>query len=298
MLLWRWRDDPRGLAALVRDAAALPPGAWPGVAVLEGDLARPESLRDAVEQVRPSLVVHCAAATLVDICEDDPALAEALNVKASEEMALAARAVGAALVHISSDAVYAQGEGPHREEDAGGNLSVYAKSKLMGEGAVMNAHPGALVLRTCLFGFNQNPVRTSLAEWILKTLRQGLPLPGFTGVRFSPLFTGELARLIRAAARAGLTGLYNLGCQEGLTKYDFACELALAFGFDPGLVQPTRMDQASLKAPRPSDPTLDSRRFFGEMSLDQPGIDEQIAAMRVMAFSGELDSFRSFGGAR
>lgn len=296
MLLWQWRESPQGLAALVRDPAALAAGAWPGVRVVAADLTDPASLTAALAAVRPGLVVNCAALTNVDLCQRQPGLAMAVNARGAAELAQAAAAVGAACVHIGSDAVYARGAGPHAEDAAGGELSAYAQSKLAGEELVMAAHPAALVLRTCMFGHNQNPARLSLAEWVIANLAAGREMPGFTDVRFSPLFTATLARAILAGVGAGLMGVYNLGSADGLSKFEFARRLALGLGRDPELVRPTSVRALALAAPRPADPVLDSRRFASAAAWPLPGIDDEIRAFLDFAAGGELAGFRRFGG--
>ncbi len=296
MCLWRWRGETGGLAALVREPRALPAGAWPGVRVVAADLARPESLAAAVRAVGPELVVHCAALTKVDQCQHQPELARALNTRASGALAAAAREQGAGFVYVSTDAVYAEGPGPHPEGDARGRLSVYARSKLEGEEAAAQAHPQALILRTCLIGWNQDPERSSLAEWIAATLRAGQEVPGFTDVRFSPLFTGTLARLMLRAARAGLGGVYNLGSRDGMSKYQTARLIAEGLGLDPELVRPTSQSQGNLAVPRPQDPVMDSRRIYAALAEEPPPLAREVEAMLEMEASGELAEFRRFGG--
>jgi dTDP-4-dehydrorhamnose reductase len=200
------------------------------------------------------------------------------------------------MVHVSTDAVYAAGPGPHPEEAAGGRLSAYAAGKLEGEAAVLAAHPGALVARTCLFGWNQDPARSSLAEWVAASLRAGQEITGFRDVRFSPLFTATLADLLLAGARAGLAGVYNVGAAEGASKYRFARLAARALGLDPELVRPGEAGGAGLAAPRPPDPTLDSRRFFAALGRPAPGLAAEVAAWARMEASGGLRRFRRFGG--
>lgn len=296
MLLWQWRRIPQGLVALVRRRDQVPAGAWPGVAVVEADLRDPAALTRTLEAVRPGLVVNCAALTNVDLCESQPELAYSLNAQAPGELAAIAAHRGVGLVQIASDSVYAQGPGPHPEANAGGQLSVYAHSKLAGEAAVLAAHPEALVLRTCIVGFNANPARSSLAEWILASLAAGQAINGFDNVNFSPLFTASLARAIAAGVAAGLRGVYNLGCAQGLSKYDFARRLARAFGHDEGLVRPARLDQAGLAAPRPLDPVLDSARFAAAAAWPPPDIAGEVERLARFARGGELEQFRRFGG--
>lgn len=296
MLLWRWRGRPEGLAALVREPAALPAGAWPGVRVLAGDITDPASLTAALAAARPGLVVNCAALTNVDLCQRRPELALAVNAVGAANLAVAAAAAGAAFVQIGSDSVYAAGPGPHLEEAAGGELSAYAQSKLKGDELTLAAHPAALVLRTCIFGHNQNPARLSLGEWVQANLMAGREMPGFTDARFSPLFTASLAHAILAGVAAGLSGVYNLGSRQGLSKYDFARRLAAGLGRDPELVRPASVATVAMNAPRPADPVLDSHRFAAAAAWPLPGIDQEIKAFLDFAAGGELAGFRRFGG--
>jgi dTDP-4-dehydrorhamnose reductase len=296
MCLWRWRRIGLEITALVRRPDELPENNWPGVETISGDLANPKSLTDAVEAVRPELVVHCAALTNVDKCQKEPEACKALNTAASGVLAAAAKKLGAAMVHISTDAVYAAGPGPHDEADAGGELSVYAASKLSGEKAVAEAHPGALILRTCMIGWNQNPARSSLAEWIVATLQGGKEVPGFIDVRFSPLFTGTLADIMLKAAYSGLSGVYNLGSRDGLSKFEAASLIAKGLGADHGRVRPTSQKKSKLSIPRPEDPVLNSQRIYTALDLKAPLLSTEISDMLRMESSGELTRFRRFGG--
>jgi dTDP-4-dehydrorhamnose reductase len=297
MCLWRWQQALKyELAVIVRQPEELPAQAWPGVKVIYGDLAKPESLCDALNEVQPDLVVHCAALTNVDKCQHEPERCKTLNTSASGILAAAAKKNGSALVYISTDAVYAKGPGPHDEKNAGGDLSVYAASKLEAESSVMKAHVGALVLRTCMIGWNQNPGLSSLAEWIVATLSEGKQLPGFADVRFSPLFTGTLAKLMLSAAQAGLAGVYNLGSSDGLSKYQTALLFAQGLGLEQDMVKPVSQKQADLAVPRPEDPVMESDRFYNALGEEAPTVAQEVEAMLAMEANGELQNFRRFGG--
>lgn len=282
--------------ALVRNQNALPSRAWPGVQVVSGDLSRPQTLAFAVDKAKPDLVVHCAGLTNVDQCEREPDLARAVNTVGSEALARAAFENQAGFVYVSTDAVYAKGPGPHPESDAGGKLSVYAESKLAAESAVIDAHPRALVLRTCMIGWNQNPGLSSLGEWIVATLRAGEQLPGFVDVRFSPLFTVTLARLMLKAAQVGIKGIYNLGSGDGLSKYKTARLFAKGLGLEPDMVKPVSQKKASLAVARPEEPVMDSSIFYDAMGAQAPTVAQEIEKMLNMQSNGELLLFRKFGG--
>jgi dTDP-4-dehydrorhamnose reductase len=296
MCLWKWRQAGFQLFAMVRHSEVLPGGAWPGVEIVVGDLARPESLAVAVNAASPDLVINCAALTKVDQCQKQPDLARTINTLGSEVLARAAFESQAEFIHISTDAVYADGNGPHQENEAGGDLSVYAASKLAAESAAMQAHSGALVLRTCMLGWNQNPGLTSLAEWMIATLRDGKQLPGFIDVRFSPLFTGTLARLILNAAQAGLKGIYNAGSMDGLSKYETALLFADGLGIKHDKVKPVSQNDVDLAVPRPKDPVMDSSGLYKALGREASTVAAEVEKMLAMEASGELQDFRRFGG--
>jgi dTDP-4-dehydrorhamnose reductase len=122
------------------------------------DLSDPGAAAELFERGRPSVIVHAAAATDVDACEADPASAFLANEAMAAEVAAAAASIGARLIHISTDAVFAgdAAEG-YGEDDPTGPLNTYGRAKLAGERAVLAAHPAALVVRTTIYGWNAQP---------------------------------------------------------------------------------------------------------------------------------------------
>lgn len=147
-----------------------------------------------------------------------------------------------------------------------------------------------------MIGWNQDSSRSSLAEWIISTLRAGHVVPGFTDVFFSPLFTGTLAELILLAAGMGSKGLYNLGCRDGLSKYETARLIAEGLGISPDQVGPVEQSQGNLSIPRPQDPVMDSRRIYTALNREPTTLDQEVKALLEMERSGELAAYRRFGG--
>jgi dTDP-4-dehydrorhamnose reductase len=112
-------------------------------------LADPQALRAAIRNVQPALIVNAAAYTAVDKAESESELAFAINAAAPALMAEEAKAAGIALVHYSSDYTYdGTKSGPYVETDATNPLSVYARSKLAGDEAILASGARAIVLRT------------------------------------------------------------------------------------------------------------------------------------------------------
>jgi len=116
---------------------------------VECDLAKPDSIRALVRQAAPDLIVNAAAYTAVDRAEAEPDLAQAVNATAPAVLAEEAKRLGASLIHLSTDYVFDGSKpGPYVESDPCNPLSVYGRTKLLGEQAILSCGAAALILRT------------------------------------------------------------------------------------------------------------------------------------------------------
>ena len=114
-----------------------------------GDLNHPERLAQTVRDWRPDVIVNAAAHTAVDKAESEPDLARCLNATAPAALAQSTAAIGAWLVHYSTDYVFSgQGNQAWQEGDATGPLSVYGQTKLEGEQAIVASGCKHLIFRT------------------------------------------------------------------------------------------------------------------------------------------------------
>ncbi|MFP4239730.1 MAG: dTDP-4-dehydrorhamnose reductase [Rhodosalinus sp.] len=113
------------------------------------DLADPEACASRIEETRAEVVINAAAYTDVDAAESDEAAATAINGAAPAAMAFAARARGLPFLHVSTDYVFdGSGSYPWRTDDPTAPLSVYGRSKLVGEEGVRGAGGRHVILRT------------------------------------------------------------------------------------------------------------------------------------------------------
>jgi dTDP-4-dehydrorhamnose reductase len=234
------------------------PVALPGIDLHRMDLQDAGEIARVVAHARPDIVIHAGAMTNLDLAEEDPALAEAVNVTGTAHVARAATRARAALVVVSTDAVFDGAPGPRTEDDEPRPLNVYGRTKLEGERAALAEHRAALVVRTTPVGFG--PRGDQLASWILGRLRAGQEVPGFVDAIFSPIDADALCARILTLLRAGARGVLHVAGGSRVSKHAFAEELAGASGFDPARVVRARLADASFTAPRGADMSLDSRR--------------------------------------
>lgn len=184
----------------------------------------------AVESViahrRPDVVFNCAAYNAVDRAEDDAATAFAVNGDGPRNVAAACRKHGAALVHFSTNFVFdGAGTEPYVESDMPAPLSVYGRSKLAGEQAVLETGAHVLVIRTAaVFGTRTG---RSFPERIVQRARAGDRLRVVSDQAVNPTYAADLAAAAVELAGEGLAGIVH-AVAEGCCSWDEFARVALS----------------------------------------------------------------------
>ena len=222
------------------------------------DVTDRSAVWQAVTTLRPQVVVNCAAYTAVDACEGNPELADAVNGFAVRWIAEACHAVGAHLVHVSTDYVFdGTLDRPYHEHDTPNPQSAYGRSKLIGEREALALGPSATVVRTSWVcgAHGNNMVKT------IMRLARGNPSLSFVSDQVGhPTFTADLAPVLRRIALERLSGVVHATNQVACSWYRFATEVVGAMGLDPEMVHPitTAELQPPRPAPRPANSVLDN----------------------------------------
>lgn len=267
-----------------------------GLTRRDAELTDAEQVRRALARERPRLVVHAAAMTNVDECERDPARARRDNVDAAAVVARACAEAGTGLIHVSTDSVFDGERGRYKESDPARPLNVYARTKLEAEGEVLAALPAALVLRTNFYGWSPG-AKPSLAEGVLRALREGRQYRGFADVFFTTLLVDDLCEWALEAWGRGASGVLHLAGGERCSKFEFARSLAREFGLDEALVKASSIADLSLPALRPRDPSLDCSRAEGIVARRLPGVLEGLRRFKELERSGYPSRLRAATGA-
>jgi len=218
------------------------------------DLLEPGAIARVLRDVRPTHVVNAAAYNLVDRAEDERERAFALNAEAVGTLAETCEALGATLVHFSTDYVFDGAKtSPYTESDAPAPLSVYAESKLAGERLALARCRRAFVIRVCgLYGVAQSATagRTNFVETMLRLAGQGQALRVVRDQVLTPSYTLDLAPKVWRVLARGAPGLYHLANAGQTSFYDFAREIFRLSGLTPSLT-PVTAAQYGARARRP-----------------------------------------------
>lgn len=212
----------------------------------------------AVSETRPETIIHAAAYTDVDGCERDPQRAMAVNAEGAAHVAAAAASVGAHLISISTDFVFAgDGGAPYDEAATPRPLSIYGSSKLAGEQAVLAVDPAFAIVRTAWVwgGASKHFPRT-----VLNVLQSRGAMEVVEDEVGCPTHAGDLALGIIRLLALGGSGIYHLAGAGRTTRFELAQAVAAAGGMDPTKVTATTTEAFLAKYPlparRPANSTL------------------------------------------
>jgi len=226
-----------------------------GLTRTELDVTDEAAVVAAVRDHAPDLVVHAAAFTKVDACEDDPDTAFRVNAIGAWWVARACALADAAMVHVSTDYVFdGTSPRPYTEFDATNPRSVYGRSKEAGEQLVRRTLAAHYIVRTSwvLGAHGGNFVKTMLR---LASERDQLSV--VDDQRGSPTFTADLAPALRALAVTGRHGTYHLTNSGSCTWFDLAAATFEEAGVEVDL-RPTDTASFGAPAPRPANSELDN----------------------------------------
>ncbi|MBI3325497.1 MAG: SDR family oxidoreductase [Nitrospinae bacterium] len=218
------------------------------------DIMDERGVRATFETFHPHVVIHTAALGDVDQCEANPDAAYRVNVQGTEHVARAAAAVGARLIHISTDQIYDGSRAGCDEADEPRPLMVYGRTKLEGERRAAAICGDTVILRLALLYGWGSIVRPSFSDWLEKGLREGREVPLFIDQYRTPLFVEQGAEVIgQLLQEPGIRGVFNLGGGERISRYAFGLKFCDMFALPTEQLKPIAMDSLGQRARRPRD---------------------------------------------
>jgi dTDP-4-dehydrorhamnose reductase len=242
-------------------------------------------LRDTVEPGRimerynPDAIVHLAAITDPDRCEQYPELADRVNLEATSELAGAAAGRGCSVLFASTDLVFDGSRGGYTEDDTAHPLSTYGVTKIGAEQAVLEACCDNFVFRSSLIYGDGSPSSQTFLSKVLDRLDRGEPMKLFTDQKRNPILADDVARAVIAAIEGDICGLYHVGGRDVVTRYEFGQLVCRSFGYAEDLLVPVRMQDFAYTARRPLDSTLDTTRFIRATGFAPLPLTEALAAL-------------------
>ena len=258
----------RGFDGVGSDIAPVYSGVADGTAVtsmpyVQLDITDSEAVASVLAEVKPDVVVHCAAWTAVDAAEDEENREKvfAINAKGTENIARVCKELDCKMIYISTDYVFdGQGERPWEPDDKNyAPLNVYGESKLQGEQAVSSILEKYFIVRIAwVFGLNgKNFIKTMIS--VGKTHDEVRVVNDQIG---TPTYTYDLSRLLVDMAETDKYGYYHATNEGGyISWYDFCVEFYKQYGLETKVTPVTTAEYGLSKAARPFNSRLDKSKL-------------------------------------
>lgn len=223
------------------------------------DITDKDNIQSQIKNSNASIVLHLAAKTDVDGCEEDKSLGKdgaawMVNVIGTKNIADACLESGKKLIYISTDFVF-NGINPpaggYSEEDIPNPVNWYARTKYTGEKIVQSLSCPWIITRIA-YPYRSSFLRNDFFRAILSRLQRNEQVLAVTDHIFTPTFVDDIANAIDTLIKNNCTGIFHVVGTQSLTPYDAAILIAKKFGFDQSLIaKTTRAEFFKDRAPRP-----------------------------------------------
>lgn len=237
------------------------PLALSGVTLESVDMTNAAALEDFLQQLQPDAIIHAAAQSKPNRCEQEPEAAFAINVVATQQLAEYCARADIPCVFTSTDLVFDGQAAPYDESALPSPINLYGHQKAEAEGRFLAAYSGGVVCRMPLMFGGPTPRATCFLQEFVTKLQQNQPLRLFTDEYRMPVHIEDAARGLLLALEQG-HGILHLGGQQRINRYDFGLVMADAFGFSHDLILPSRQADVPMAASRPPDVSMVSDRAF------------------------------------
>ena len=254
----------------------------------EIDLGRVLAIRTLVRAVKPDVIVNAAAYTAVDQAEKERSQAHAINGTAPGVLAEEALAIGASLIHYSTDYVFDGKKGsPYTEDDTPKPINTYGKSKLKGERAIEKVGGAYLILRTsCVYSLRRDCFVNKVLRWAREQRTMRIVSDQICSPTWARMLA-ELTALMLAQAHGDVSawledhvGIFHLAGDGSVSRFDWAKAI---LKHDPHreehvnqVVLPAQSSEFPTPAERPPNSALNCERFCSEFGLTIPPWEEAL----------------------
>ena len=216
------------------------------------DIENREQVQEVVGRFKPDVLIHTAAMTNVDTCEQEHEACWQANVKAVEYLLEAAEQQKTFFVHLSTDFIFSGESGPYAEDAAAKPVNYYGESKLASEEIVKKANtPWAIVRTVLVYGITPGMSRSNIILWVKNGLENQKPLQIVDDQLRSPTLAEDLAAGCLLVARKKAEGIWHIAGKDMLTPYEMAIKTADFFELDKTFINRTDSTRFTQPAKRP-----------------------------------------------
>jgi len=247
-----------------------------------GDLTKKEDVAQAVLSFKPEIIIHAAAMTDVDGCEENKDLAYQVNVEGTKNIVDEAVRLSCHLIYISTDFVFDGKKGSYSENDTPNPVDYYGQTKYEGEGVVSKAKTQSLIIRIA-YPYRAHFEKTDKIRWMLPKLQNSEEITAVSDQYGTPTFIDDIVSVLDTMIEKKVTGLYHVVGATRASWFEVAQAVCRVFGFDEKLVKPMRYADfiaGKKRAPRPYDSSLSIEKLRHDLGLSMSTLEEGITKIK------------------
>ena len=211
------------------------------------DITDRQEIENVLSEFRPDVIIHGAAMTHVDECEQHKELAYNLNVVGTQNIVDAAKELGVHVVHISTDFIFDGQDGPYNEEGIPNPVSYYGETKLQAEHIVQTVDSWSILRTVLVIGIAEDLSRSNIVLWAKGALEKAQPIRVVDDQFRTPTLAEDLAQGALLAATQRAQGIFNISGPDFMSIYELVESVAEHFGLSMATV--TRVDSSTLNQP-------------------------------------------------
>lgn len=216
------------------------------------DITNREQVNEVIGEENPDVIVHTAAMTNVDACEQNQSECWEVNVVAVEWLLEAAKEINAFFVHLSTDFVFSGSNGPLAEDASPAPVNYYGKSKVEAELLVQQSEVKHAIVRTALvYGVAPSMSRSNIVLWVKESLENEKSIKVVDDQYRTPTLAEDLAQACWLIAQKKAQGIFHISDDEVFTPYQMAILVAEHFNLDKSLISRTDSSEFTQPARRP-----------------------------------------------
>jgi dTDP-4-dehydrorhamnose reductase len=234
-----------------------------------------------IKKNKPACVIHTASITSVDYVEKNREEAMINNLGGTNNIIEACQEVNARMIYTSSNAVFDGENPPYSENDSVNPLNYYGQIKVKGEEALRNSGLKYAIVRPILmYGWNLKVERKNPVTWLIDLLKTGKDVNIVDDIICNPLLAQDCADVIWKIVTLNREGVFHIGGEDEMSRYEFACITAEVFGLDRNVIRPVRNSFFTGIAPRPKNTTYCTDKIKKELQMFPMGVREGLRAMK------------------
>lgn len=240
-----------------------------------------ESYDELIRWSQPHVIVHCAALTHGNYCQNNPL--EAFNINGySLQKFMDATDDNVNIIYISTDAVFPSRLHMAKETDCPSPENIYGKSKELGEFFLLNSNRQFTIVRTTILGFNSHRNKQGFLEWIINSVKSDEEISLFDDVLFTPITIWDFIKEIDFLIDEGSYSekVLHIAGREACTKYTFGIAMLEALSLSTDVVKKGYISSFEARAKRSNDQTLDCNFYQQRFDRTLPKLKNTINTIK------------------